>query len=273
MSDDVPGPDSYPLGKVYSGGSHAIAAADWKAYAAATDDAEAAYDGAAPPMFHVRPFIRLMLEMAADPELAIDMLRLVHGEHAVRFHRLLLDGEQLEVKGTLEAVAVKPSGRIFTFGLEGTVDTDTVVSGTTSYFIRAANPPPRGPRKPAPELPPVTWSLPQHVTDDQALRYAAASGDDNPIHTDPATAKAAGLPGCILHGLCTMAFAQRDLVAHYAAGEPQRLKELAVRFAKPVFPGDTLTLDVWEGDAGAVRFQTRDGKGKAVLTQGRARFA
>ena len=103
------------------------------------------------------------------------------------------------------------------------------------------------------------------------MRYAKASGDGNPIHVDEAFAKAAGLPGTILHGLCTMAFAQRDLVARYAPGAPEKLASLGVRFARPVFPGDTLTLQVWEGDDG-VTFQTLDGRGKPVITGGRATF-
>jgi acyl dehydratase len=47
-------------------------------------------------------------------------------------------------------------------------------------------------------------SLPElRVTPDAGLtkRYAEASGDPNPIHTDPEFAKSVGLPGVILHGL------------------------------------------------------------------------
>ena len=45
------------------------------------------------------------------------------------------------------------------------------------------------------------------VTPDADLtkRYAAASGDPNPIHTDEEFARNVGLPGCILHGLYSMA--------------------------------------------------------------------
>jgi acyl dehydratase len=262
----------WPLGKRYDGGVHAMRADDFVAYARATDDREA-YGEVAPPMFHVRPFIGMMLGMAGDDELDIDMLRLVHGEHGVRFHRLLRDGDQLAVSGTLQGVAQKASGRIYTFGLRGEVDGELAVEGTTSYFVRAPTPPARkGPKKAEPELPEPTWSVAQPVRDDQALDYAAASGDDNPIHTDPEVAKKAGLPGCILHGLCTMAFAQRDLIAHYAPGAPERLQEIRVRFARPVFPGDTLTMSVWEGDDG-LSFQTVDGRGKPVITGGQARFA
>ncbi len=111
----------------------------------------------------------------------------------------------------------------------------------------------------------------QPVTGDQATRYADASGDRNPIHLDADVAKAGGLPGVILHGLCTMAFAQRDLVNRYG-GDPAKLASLSVRFARPVFPGDTLQLQVWEQGKGEVAFGTLDGKGQAVIANGRATF-
>jgi acyl dehydratase len=55
----------------------------------------------------------------------------------------------------------------------------------------------------------------------------------------------AGLPGIIVHGLCTMAFTAKVIVDHLCAGDPTRLKRLAVRFSRPVFPGDTITTKVW----------------------------
>ena len=68
------------------------------------------------------------------------------------------------------------------------------------------------------------------VTPDAGLtkRYAAASGDPNPIHTDEEFARNVGLPGCILHGLYSMAQVAR---AHTdAAGDPRALKRLSVQF-------------------------------------------
>jgi len=69
------------------------------------------------------------------------------------------------------------------------------------------------------------------VTPDAGLtkRYAEASGDPNPIHTDEEFAKSVGLPGVILHGLYTMAQVAK---AHTdaAAGDPRALKRLAVQF-------------------------------------------
>jgi acyl dehydratase len=80
--------------------------------------------------------------------------------------------------------------------------------------------------------------LPQlRVTPDAELtkRYAEASGDPNPIHTDPEFAKSVGLPGVILHGLYSMAQVAR---AHTdaAGGDPRALKRLSVQFRGMGFP-------------------------------------
>lgn len=81
-------------------------------------------------------------------------------------------------------------------------------------------------------------SLPElRVMPDEGLtkRYAEASGDPNPIHTDEEFAKSVGLPGCILHGLWTMAQVAR---AHTeaAGGDPRALERLEVQFRGMGFP-------------------------------------
>lgn len=49
------------------------------------------------------------------------------------------------------------------------------------------------------------------ITREQIKQYAVASGDFNPIHTDPEAAKKAGLPECIAHGMLVMALGSRAL--------------------------------------------------------------
>ena len=82
-----------------------------------------------------------------------------------------------------------------------------------------------------------------HVTPDAGLtkRYAEASGDPNPIHTDEEFAKSVGLPGCILHGLYSMAQVAR---AHtdVAGGDPRSLKRLAVQFRGMGFPEQEIVV-------------------------------
>jgi acyl dehydratase len=79
-----------------------------------------------------------------------------------------------------------------------------------------------------------------HTPDaDVGRRYAAASGDHNPIHVDPDAARAAGLPAPILHGLYTMAQVAR--CAGRAAGQRQ-LRRLAVDFRALGFPGEEIEI-------------------------------
>jgi len=99
-------------------------------------------------------------------------------------------------------------------------------------------------------------SLPElRVMPDAGLtkRYAEASGDPNPIHTDPEFAKSVGLPGVILHGLYSMAQVAK---AHTdaAGGDPRALKRLAVQFRGMGFPEREIlvTSTVREAEVGRI---------------------
>ena len=113
-----------------------------------------------------------------------------------------------------------------------------------------------------------------HVDDDQTFRYREASGDEMPIHLDEGFAKSVGLPGIIAHGLCTMAMTSQSVIATVAGGDPARLRRLAVRFAKNVFPGDDVTTTLYEvgrdGGATVYAYETLSSRGDTVITNGRA---
>ena len=101
-------------------------------------------------------------------------------------------------------------------------------------------------------------SLPElRVTPDAGLtkRYAEASGDPNPIHFDEDFAKSVGLPGCILHGLWSMAQVAR---AHtdLAGGDPRSLKRLAVQFRGMGFPEQEVVVTSTVKEAGDGRVVT-----------------
>jgi acyl dehydratase len=106
---------------------------------------------------------------------------------------------------------------------------------------------------------------------DQALLYRL-SGDRNPLHSDPAYAAKAGFERPILHGLCTYGFAGRAVLHTLAGGDPDRVRSIDARFAKPVYPGDTLHIDLWNSSSagGGARFRVRTGEDTVVLDRGRA---
>lgn len=109
------------------------------------------------------------------------------------------------------------------------------------------------------------------VTPAQAALYRL-SGDRNPLHIDPAFARAAGFRGPFLHGLCTYGMVGLELVAGLCDGDPGRLRGLHARFAAPVWPGDELTIEAWVTEPGAVSLRV-SASDRIVLAPGRARIA
>jgi acyl dehydratase len=71
------------------------------------------------------------------------------------------------------------------------------------------------------------------LTREDLVRYAAASGDSNPIHLDESAARAAGLPGVIAHGMLTMGQVVQPLV-DWAGGDPGAVVDYSARFGRPV---------------------------------------
>lgn len=77
------------------------------------------------------------------------------------------------------------------------------------------------------------------LTRTQIVMYAGASGDYNPLHTDePYATGPAGFPSVFAHGMLVMGMAGRLLTDWFG---PDQLVKYGVRFARQVWPGDTLT--------------------------------
>lgn len=108
-------------------------------------------------------------------------------------------------------------------------------------------------------------------TKEQIAAYAQAGGDHNPIHLDDDFARSVGLPGVIAHGLLQMGILAT--VAADAAGGPQHLKRLFVRFAGMVVPGDTVTFTATPNGDGRLELSAVNQKGEAVLTKSVADYA
>ncbi len=105
---------------------------------------------------------------------------------------------------------------------------------------------------------------------EQAALYRL-TGDRHLIHIDPGAARVIGQPRPILHGLCTLAAAVRELATMLGA-EPWSLETLQGRFAAPVLPGEQLTVEAWDPDSsGLVPFRVSRGD-VAVVDAGLVRF-
>ncbi len=90
----------------------------------------------------------------------------------------------------------------------------------------------------------------EQTSDDQAALYRL-NGDRNPLHIDPEFSKVGGFKTPILHGLCFFGFSTKHIVQKYG-----QIKNIKVRFAGTVLPGQTLQTEMWK-EGNKVVFQTK----------------
>ena len=199
----------------------------------------------------------------------INFARVVHGEQAVELHR------PLPPEG--EATAASRIAAVYDKGEKGAIlIVETTLTGKggealatlrSAIFARAdggfggpsegeAAPHPRPDREPD-----RTLDIPTRP--DQALLYRL-NGDRNPLHADPAFAKLVGFPRPILHGLCTFGITCRAVLQAYAEFDPARVRSHQARFSAPVFPGETVSVDLWR-DGDVVAFEARVKDREAVV--------
>jgi acyl dehydratase len=208
----------------------------------------------------------------------INFANLVHGEQSIKLHAPIPVSGSVRNSGKVTGIFDKGSGMVI--AAEATaVSVETgqpLITTTSSVFIRGSggwggDRGPSGPRNAPPDRQP-DHTVTYQTRPDQALTYRL-SGDRNPLHSDPEFAKLAGFPRPILHGLCTFGFTGRALLHTLAGGDDRRFTGMEARFARPVFPGQALTVKVWKTGPGEALYTTENDDGEVVISEGRATFA
>jgi acyl dehydratase len=219
----------------------------------------------------------LYLPMPLLAKTGVNFARVVHGEQTVILHKPLPpEGEALAVT-RVEAVYDKGEKGAILMLVSDLKSPDGTPLATlkTSVFARADGGfgGPNGeatPHQVPQRAPDVSLDFPTRP--DQALLYRL-NGDRNPLHADPAFAKFAGFPRPILHGLCTYGITGRAVLQAFADYDPAKVRSHAARFSAPVFPGETVTVDLWR-DGEVVSFEARVKEREAVVIKnGRSELA
>jgi acyl dehydratase len=282
-TDTVPQFNAERLGQWSDPATFAVTRDRIKAYAAATNDTIAPHEQGdiAPPVFAIVPAFEVLAPAMVEvipPEL---LMAVVHGEQDFRFHHPIRPDMQLTTRARAIGFVPKRSGVTVTAHAETRDEAgELVVEQYMMSFVRGGRtesgageePPGHGFPEELREQAPLAETA-QTFDADQTFRYSEAAGDPMPIHLDDELAKAMGLPGIIIHGLCTMAFTSRAVIETACPDDPTRLRRLAVRFAKPVQPEQRITTRIWDAGSGAYAYETEADTGVAVIKDGRAEIA
>ena len=212
-----------------------------------------------------------------DLPLGIVYEKAVHGEQGLRLHQPLPAAgtfvSKIKVTEVIDRGADKGTVIYMSRTLTNKASGELLATLTSSIFCRGDG----GFGGPARSTPPV-HAIPERVADVvcdlptvswQALIYRL-SGDVNPLHAEPAAAKAVGFERPILHGLATFGIVGHALVKGVCGYDPAKLVALDGRFSSPVYPGDTIRTELWrDGNTVTVRASV-PARNVVVFNNGRA---
>lgn len=235
------------------------------------DSSELAYvyelggDFRALPTYGAMPQLNAMLSAAKTGGLSLPGMnfgfdRLLHGEQFMEIKRPLPASAKLKHTFKLKHAYDKAPNAVVTFGVSTTDESgEEIAYNEMTSFVKGAGGwgGDRGPSGDV-NLPPdrAPDAVIEEKTDaNQTLLYRL-SGDWNPLHADPAFAKAFGFERPILHGMCTFGYCGRHVIKAFARNDGRYFKNIKVRFAKSVFPGDTLVTKMWKESDTRIIFET-----------------
>lgn len=185
------------------------------------------------------------------PDIGADTVRLLHGEQGLEiFHPIPVAGELIGKTRVVEAVDKGEKGLLL-YSEKTLTDASTgrlIARTSATHVLRGdggmANAGKQA--RPAHAMPssPPDWTIQAHTRPEQALVYRL-NGDYNPLHSDPQVAQAAGFPRPILHGLCTFGLVSHAVARWLQPAAPGAVRSVSLRFSGPMYPGETLSVEVW----------------------------
>lgn len=192
----------------------------------------------------------------ADPGTGVDFPKSVHGEEELVLHRTLPPAATVLAHHRVVSIIDKGPGRgaLVTYDkvLYDKATRDKLATVTHTTFARndggfssrdGLTDPAPAPR-PKPSDRPPDRALTLRTLPQQGLLYRLCA-DRNPLHALPEAARAADYSRPILHGLCTYGIACRAIMASCCDHRPERLRSMFARFTSPVYPGETLRVEMY----------------------------
>lgn len=216
-----------------------------------------------------------------DPEIGVDMVRMLHGESGCVLHKPLPVSGKVRARARVEQLidrgAAKGAACYFATDLYDDESGDHLATNSACFILRG-NGGFGGPDGPAPAPHPVPERAPDLTCDLPILPQAGLiyrlSGDTNPLHVDPDVARKAGFQQPIFHGLGTFGVAGHAVLKTLCDYDATRFRQMKLRYSAPVFPGETLRAAFFDEGHGqfAMRCTVLE-RDKVVLNNGYIKVA
>ncbi len=198
------------------------------------------------------------------PDIGADTVRLLHGEQGMElFHPIPAAGELIGKTRVVEAVDKGEKGLLL-YSEKTLTDAGTgvlIARTTATHVLRGDGGMANAGRqaRPAHTMPggAPDWTVPVRTRPEQALVYRL-NGDYNPLHSDPTIARAAGFPRPILHGLCTFGMVSHTVARQLQPEAEGAVRSVSLRFSGPMYPGETLSVEVWRDGSFRAKVVERD---------------
>lgn len=197
------------------------------------------------------------------PGCDINLAQVLHGSQGITVHRPIPTSGEATLRTRISDVWDK--GKAAVIVQEGdAIDAsgDKLWTVTSTIFVRGEGGwgGDRGPSTGV-DLPdrPADATASYDVTPQQALLYRLC-GDRNPLHADPEFAAKAGFPAPILHGLCTWGITLREATEALLGGDAAAVRAFSAKFAGIVFPGENLSVELWDEGERIVGRATVEGR-------------
>ena len=234
------------------------------------------------PTWGVMPQSNAMLDQAKKGGLTLPGMnygfdRLLHGEQYTEVRGPLPKSAKLKHIFKFKRAFDKAPNAVVVFGISSVDEHgEEIVYNEMTSFVKGAGGW-GGERGPSADInvPPAREpdAVIEETTDPNQTLLYRLSGDWNPLHVDPAFAKAFGYDRPILHGLCTFGYVGRHVIKAMLGNDPRRFKSIKVRFAEPVFPGETLVTKMWrETDNRVIVEASVKERGKVVIKNAAVEF-
>ncbi|MGH8453778.1 MAG: SDR family NAD(P)-dependent oxidoreductase, partial [Nevskiales bacterium] len=217
------------------------------------------------PTYGVMPAMNAFLNLGRDGKmlkgLNYGLDRVLHGEQYTEIFRPLPRAAKLKHTFRFKAAYDKKPNAVVVLAVDTFDESgEKLAYNEISTFVRGGGGW-GGDRGPSADINVPPQREPDAVIEEktdpnQTLLYRL-SGDWNPLHADPAFAKAFGFDKPILHGLCTFGHVGRHVIKVFCDNDGRRFKSIKVRFAESVFPGETLVTRMWKESDQRVVFETK----------------